>query len=556
MKPIEETKPMKKNSHKYLLVAAVVGCLLATPLTSAGQQKPEALVPPAAGTKAAPVHLSEEHRKAVNRRRRIAVNNDVGYPAHLFGIDVKKWVDFRFTFPDEPGNQIDSLWWCLDEGNLAFYPSKILPVTKSPQMRKWLDAGIDILEVAVEESHKRGIEAFYTHRLNGFDGEWLADGKIVRPINLPMKDQHPDWLLDWTWGPGKLWNFAIEGVREYKVAVLRELAENYDFDGIDINFARHPPCLPIGHQWEHRHAMTDFVRRVRLMLQEVAEKRGRPILLSVQVPCTIAGCHYDGYDVETWVRQNLIDIIAIGTHSFDVDLEDFRRITEGKNIKLYPCMDDAAHSPSGYTRPPIEVERGFAANWWRQGADGILTFNWANAPKEANKALRFPAFSPSHQQAYREIGDPGLIRFKDKTFVVTRRFGGGWKKWSGPKKWNFYQGMNIQAPLPALLPAADMPAILTIYVADDLAGNAGRVKSADLRLLLSGAAAGEVVEAKLNGVLLPAPKVKANGWRVFETTPRQFAVGRNLVYLHLGQRPAGSKSPVTIEKLEVHVAYK
>ena len=547
---------MKKNSRKHLLVAVVVGYLAAAPLNSAGQQKSQALESSATVAMAAPVHLSEEHRKAVNRRRRIAVNHDVGYPAHLFGIDVKKWVAFRFSFPDEPGSQIDSLWWCLDEGNLAFYPSKVLPVTKSPQMRKWLDAGIDILEVAVEESHKRDIEVFYTHRLNGFDGEWSVDGKLVRPMNLPMKDQHPDWLLDWTWGPGKLWNFAVEGVREYKVAVLRELAENYDFDGIDINFARHPPYLPIGHQWEHRGAMTDFVRRVRLALQEVAEKRGRPILLSVQLPSTVPGCHYDGYDVETWVRQNLIDIIVIGTHSFDVDLEGFRRITEGKNIKLYPCMDDLCHPPSGYGKPPLEVERGFAANWWRQGADGIMTFNWANAPKEATDAIGFPTFSPSHQQAYREIGDPELIRLKDKTFVVSRRFGGGWKNWSGPKKWNFYQGMNIQAPLPAPLSAGDMPTILTIYVADDLAGNAERVKSVDLRLLLSGAAVDEVVEVKLNGVLLPAAKVQDDGWRVFETMPRQFAVGRNLIYYHLGPRPADSPSPVTIEKLEIHVAYK
>ena len=202
-----------------------------------------------------------------------------------------------------------------------------------------------------EESHKRGIEAFYTHRLNGFDGEWSADGKLIRPIPLPMKDEHPDWLLEWTWGPGKLWNFATEGVREYKVAVLRELAENYDFDGIDINFARHPPSLPIGHQWEHRDAMTDFVRSVRLALQEVAQKRGRPVLLSVQLPSTVPGCHYDGYDVETWVQQNLVDIIVIGTHSFDVDLEGFRRITHGKDIKLYPCMDDAGHPPSGSVLP-------------------------------------------------------------------------------------------------------------------------------------------------------------------------------------------------------------
>jgi hypothetical protein len=56
-------------------------------------------------------------------------------------------------------------------------------------------------------------------------------------------------------------------------------------------------------------------------MQEVSRNRGRPMLLSAQKPSTISGCHYDGCDIEMWVKENLIEIIVIGTHSFDVDLE-------------------------------------------------------------------------------------------------------------------------------------------------------------------------------------------------------------------------------------------
>ncbi len=414
------------SRRQFMTVAAIGSALACQPKTAI---KPEA------------IRLSKAHLAAVNRRRRIAVNYDVGYPQSFFGIDVKRWVEYRFCFADQPGSQIDSLWWCIDEGNLAYYPSKVIPVTRCPRMKIWFDAGVDIVKVMSEECHKRGLEAFYTYRLNGADRE--AD--ITTPARLPMKDQHPEWLVKGAWWKPGLWNFAVPEVREYKLAILRELATNYDFDGIDIDFARHPPCLPIGQQWEHRDAMTDFVRKVRLMLQDVAAARGRPYLLSIRVPCNLAGCHYDGLDVETWARENLIDLIVMGTRSIDVDVAGFRAATKGTHIRLYPCIDDH-HSTNGYHHPPIEFFRGVCANWWREGIDGIVTFNFSNATPAASAAVGLPAGPPSQEQAYHEIGDAEAIRFKDKMFVVQRRFGAGWDE-----PWDFYHNNNVQAPLPATL---------------------------------------------------------------------------------------------------------
>lgn len=502
------------------------------------------------------LQLSEPHCQALNRQRRVAVNFDVGYPANHLGMDVDEWIEFRFAFADEPGSHIDSLWWCLDEGNMALYPSKVIPEAQGPQARKWLDAGIDILKIALAACRGRGLEAFYSYRVNGFDMEFTAAGEVDRSRKLPIVAEHPDWMIPSGWGPGPLFNFAVEGVRDYKVAILREMAENYDLDGIDLFFARHPPCLPTGHQWEHRDCMTDFVRKTRHMLQEVAAQRGRPLLLAASVPATIPGCHYDGYDVETWVRENLVDIFVIGVHSFEVDLDGFRRLVEDRHIKLYPCMDDHHHVPDGYPSPPIEIERGYAANWWHQGADGILTFNWANATLAACKARDFPERPSAHQQAYHEIGDPDILRFKDKTFALTRRFGGGWEEWTGSKKWDFYHNLNIEAQLPTPLSDEQMPTLLTIYLADDLPANHARIQRLDLKIQLKGLAVGDRIEAKLNGIILADPEATGDGWRVFRAAPSYFAQGRNLVYIVLDQRAPGATDPVTIEKLEVHVSYK
>ena len=65
-------------------------------------------------------------------------------------------------------------------------------------MKIWPDARIDIIQVVVEESHKRGLEDFYTYRINQSDRE--EDGS---PARIALKDQYPEWLLDGVWSdPG------------------------------------------------------------------------------------------------------------------------------------------------------------------------------------------------------------------------------------------------------------------------------------------------------------------------------------------------------------------
>ena len=117
----------------------------------------------------------------------------------------------------------------------------------------------------------------------------------------------------------------------------------------------------------------------------------------------------------------------LGVRSIDVDIEDFRRITAGTHIKLYPSFDDP-HGSDGYVSPPLEVLRGVFANWWSQGADGVSTFNWPYARGKAQQLAAEGAGLKAdvagqqrwraYFQAYREIGAPKTLAFRDKAFVA------------------------------------------------------------------------------------------------------------------------------------------
>jgi hypothetical protein len=516
------------------MIAILVAMGLAEDVGTADDKE----VPPAGG--AMPVVLSEAHVAAVNRPRRIYVNNDVGLPIE-FGIEVNDWITFQFDLFDEPGMQVDTIAWCFDEGNLAAYPSKVIPVLQYPGLQKWLGAGIDIVRVAVDETHKRRKEAFYVYRVNGTDWE---DGKSW--YLSPLKKAHPEWLTGYTW------NFAVPEVRAHKLAILRELAENYDFDGIDLDFSRRPPHLPVGQQWENRESLTDFMRQVRRMTQEVAQKRGRPLLLAARLQETIAGCHYDGIDIETWTRENLLDIIGVGGRSLELDIAGYRRVIGTRNIKLMPSVDDF-HTTDGYIHQGIEFWRGLYANWWRQGIDGAQTYNFFTQSERGR--LRLPQHPeaitpPGQRQAFREIGDPEAMRFKDALYVVQRRYGHEFGD-----GWGDYWYANAQATLPAVLSANGLPSFHSLCVEDDVSGNSARIAGVKLRILLKDATPTDVIEAKFNGVLLESPGVQESGWRVFTLKPRHFAVGANLVSIRSANRGPEDKRTLSVEKVEVLVDY-
>ena len=298
--------------------------------------------------------------------------------------------------------------------------------------------------------------------------------------------------------------------------------------------------------------------------------------MAAKVPQTLEGCRIDGLDVEAWANEGLVDIFTLGSRSMDVDLAAFRKITAQRNIKLQPCFDDH-HTTDGYRYPPIEVLRGLFANWWQQGADGVVTFNWSNAPPEACKKMKQLPGPLAQRQAYHEIGNPKIMEFKDKTFVVERRGGYPWAE-------GFFN-RNDTAPLPLKLAADGSAATLRVRMSDDLNKHAGRVRGVLVRAILFGAGEDEVAEATLNSAPLPLvtrdpgwkdpqifsprPQPASGGSGIYPVNPRQkllrldFAVdprhcrlGENAVGLRLpGRTGKPAAQGVVLEKLEVHLQY-
>ena len=399
----------------------------------------------------------------------------------------------------------------------------------------------------------------------------------------PVKQSHPDWVIKTWWWQG-MWNYAVPEVRHYHLAILQEVARRYDLDGLQLDFARHVPVLPVGQQWELRENVTEFVRMVREMLQQEAYRRGRPYLLAARVPRTVEGCHADGLDVRKWARGKLVDILTLGSRSIDVDIHGFREVV-GAQVKLQPCHDDH-HATDGYRYQPLEFLRGVFANWWQQGADSVATFNWPNAsPEDCAEVIgrrwgRGTFSEPgtdAHGRAYREVGQPATMAGKDKVFAVERRGGYPWAEGAFNR--------NDETPLPTPLRHDGTPATVTVPIADLVGREQEDVAGVVLRAVLFGAREGDCIDAVLNGVVLslaeqdaewkdpqilsPAPQPISGGSGEYAVDPEQkllrldFAVplalcraGENQAEVSVRDRAPYVCDEIVLEKLEVHLTYR
>lgn len=415
--------------------------------------------PSAAETQGGEFALTPGHVDAVNRPRRIFCQYDSASfePPELLGGNIDALMRYRFGYVDQPGSQIDAI--CLDVSNegVAPYRSKILPLIQSPGLLKWHEQGVDYIARMIVETHRRGKEIWWNHRVNeverGHGGFRIGGGTEMEERN-PVKAQHPEWLIKSWWWQGH-WNLATAGAREHKVNILREVADLYDFDGLQLDFARHTPHLPPGRQWELRDGITRFVADVRAMLLARGTARGRPFLLAVRIPENLQGCRTDGYDVEKWIHNNLVDLLVLGTRTMRVDVPAFRRLAAGKNIKLVPSFD-GWHATDGYQIQPIEFLRGVFGNFWAQGADSVGTFNWAaGSPALAAEIGAKPGPVPQ-ERANSEIGASTTMRGLARFYAAERR--GGYPNGEG------YFSQNLQAPLPASLRNDGTPVDLPLHL--------------------------------------------------------------------------------------------
>ena len=439
--------------------------------------------------------LRNARREAAWRRRRVILDDDGDL---VFSDDARRGPEpfLGQRFDPVLGRPVDSIAWCIMWG-IAVGRGETTYWRTQQRGEPLNDAIADPTPVMAEAARSKGIEVFGSIRMNDTHD---AFGKPHERLDYHLKLDHPEWLLGdegmkdeiSTSAAALYWSaldYAVPQVREDRLWWIRNTAESYDLDGIDLNFFRMPYYFKPGAERDGIPIMTELVRTARRIVDKASERRERPLLLGVRTPGTVEACLAVGLDVETWLKEGLVDRLLIGGGYVPLTspAEELVRLGHEHDVPVYPCINCGAP-----TQGTDDELRAAASNILWTGADGIYLWNYQY------RGVPTLGYGRPVDEAYGlldQVGSASALRYTDKSFSIEHRVG---------------VESYVRACHPAQLPVrvdGFSGAALRLRVGDDVpaADDVGRLEDATLRLDPYGTSPGARVHVELNGsALAPA----------------------------------------------------
>ena len=472
------------------------------------------------------------------------------------------------------GTQVDVFIQSISFGPFVLYGTQVGEIYgqnvtdfENENYRRWslntlglLRQGLDPLDIWVRRTHELGMQFWASLRLNDIHKDWVDRRPSLRSkwertrthllIGKGVSDRYfRMYQRDYSWA----YDFSHQEVRDLKFALIEEVCLNYDVDGFELDFLRHPMFFKKGEVEEGLPLMTRFMTRVRQRIDEISRQKGGRILLAARVPPTFRLCESIGLDVRTWIGEGLIDVLAPMTNQnqldMNADVRSFVEAARGTSCTIAGGLSDVyvrKHPAKKSTRASIEMLRAAAQGYWQEGASHIYLFNYdahASSIRKGRPDATWPGlgdlFNPSELQVLKEIGDPLEIASRDKHYFVGR----------SPRDTPPEEGGEMQ--LPRLLRGSGEEVRLRFTVGDDLqsAREAGTLKSTVLKVHLEGTEhLGDRLRFQLNQRSLNGQGEA--GTLAFTDPPLQ--PGQNELSIS-SRRKHG---PMVIQGVEVFVDYK
>ena len=448
------------------------------------------------------------------------------------------------------GTGVDTFAWGLGLGPTFFYDTKAGDIFASHLEKigdpaSWrayenvvslIDRGLDPMKIIVDRAHEQGMEFIGSFRM-----AHSSDPKDVENAhNWRFKIDHPAWVLkgdDSDPGRKNSFNWVHPEVRAERFAIIEEVVTGYDIDGFELDLSFGPYYFEADEVAQNMHILTDFVRDVRRLADDVGQERGRPIDLGARLHPSLQANLDSGFDVETWFGEGLLDFAVPNVYGHvpidgDFPFEWLIELACPNGCEVYPAMG----SVLGANREAfagVDYYRAAAAAYWSRGADGLY-LPWFHWPVDSEA-----------RQILTEIPDRDVLAEKPRRYYMAPR-----------QEQSVKFGYDAQLPLDLELGRKAPGQTVSLYVAEN-----ARRADMTLRLKLAESTSHDSMTVTLNGNALPhtSSRYTSHGysysWLEYPLKSGSLPEGPNEIGVALHSRPSNLTSTVVLEGLEIAVEY-
>ena len=477
--------------------------------------------------------------------RRVIYNDDSdqqyqGYEGYGYQIETEQdFIDSRTT--PTFNTHVDTYVWCVGNGADPPWGSdydKWWPCLGSPERAS---------DLIVKACHEKGMEVWASLRMNDIHDSFRA--KTLAEATDPLKAQHPEYLIGrqedrslpeplterylWT-----AFNYARPEVRQYRLDYIQRNAARHDFDGYELDFTRFIWDFPLGEEEQHAHLMTDMIRQIRSILNDIGEQRGRPYLLVVHALDSLRTSMAMGLDICQWLEEGLVDILVpgMGYMPYVVPLDEWLELGDCYDVSVYPSLNTNTFVGEHLQDQGIplinDCIRASAAYYWQEGASGLYIFNlFCQEDKNVASTERDAVYRP-----LKEIGEPGLLVGKNKLYMIQPVDDGG-----------FCHHGSEATPLPIVLGAKEHK--LRLPMGPDARNSKARVR---IRAITTGGSKDATVWFRLNHRLLTT--VRAQDSYEAQAPKNTLRCGDNELAIWC-DTDRNSGNPIVVERVLVPVEY-
>ena len=390
------------------------------------------------------------------------------------------------------GTGVDLLVLGLGYGDVYFHDSKVGRVVG--QMKEVWESYIDWRIMSMVEAGRE----LGTDQLREVIGRGREMGLAVFP-SLRLQDSAAPGgercgLLKWEHEAAVCigeegraqwcYDFANELVCQNKLDMVREVLEDYEADGIELDFMFDRYYFKQAEIEKNTPLMSRFVGQVRELATQIGQKQGREIPVMARVDLKEEENLELGLDVETWIKEGSIDFV-VG--------QDGDALTD--TVIQAPWLPAVANAAGGaaYYRPPRRIydERVGLPSIEMYRALG-QTLLWQGYAGMYHGYLPWP-LSGREYELLREVAFPEAHARRDKRYLLAPREGEEGQPTTTP-----------QRHLPVDLEEGTTN-IIEIWIADDLesAKKDGEMRQPILTLRFSFFCIEDVMEFRFNGRVLP-----------------------------------------------------